>query len=211
MAIRIVSQSGNTGNIVYLAHDLSRVSIGNHSGRYVLSDYTSGTNYGVFANCHTGEYAGIDTDLSSSFNPWALHAIQSVGATGVKVIGYDDAGAKEDLVFNKSELSNVDMIVNFHIVADDATVVDDREAPDTEIIPDDVILSDDDIVTGLQSTANTAATIDNGTAPNAGSGTDNQEVVITSGRWVAEDNTIINNDIITQLHRLANILRSVVR
>jgi hypothetical protein len=211
MAIRFVSQSGSTGNIIYLAHDLSRVSIGNHSSRDVFSDNTTSTNHRVFADCYTGEHAGIDAYLSSSFNPWTLHAIHSVGATGVNVISYNDAGAKEDIVFNESELSNVDMIVNFHIVADDTTVVDYREAPDTEIIPDDVVLSDDDIMTGLQSTANATAAIDNGTTADAGSGANNQKMVITSGRWVAEDNTIIDNDIIAQLHRLANTLRSIIR
>lgn len=129
----------------------------------------------------------------------------------MKVIGDDDAGAKEDIIFNKSELSDVDMVVNFHIVPDDAAVVDDRVTPDTEIVPDDVFLSNNHIVTGLQTAANAATAIDNGPATNAGSGANNQKVVITPGRWVAKDYTIINNGLISQLHHLVNILRSVIR
>jgi hypothetical protein len=112
----------------------------------------------------------------------------------MNIIGQGNAGTKKDIVFDDRELGDIDIVMDSNVVPDYATVVDDGVSPDTEIITYVVLFSHHYIVPRLKTMANMTATIDYGTGPNVGTGANDKQVVLATGRRVAESHPGIHDN-----------------
>lgn len=173
MAIWFVSETSGTGHILYLADDLSGVAVGDYASGYVSGDYASGTDDRVFTNGYPWKQCTIDAYLSAPLDTGSLHALQGVRATRVNIIGDVGTRADKNIVFNDSELANIDMMMDLDIVADGTSVINGRVAPDTEIVSDDVFLSNDYVMACLKTVPDTAAGVDDAAGANMGTRADN--------------------------------------
>ena len=164
MTIRFFPETSGANDVLYLANNPRRVTVGDHPSRYIFGHYASSTDDGIFPDDNTREHTDVDAYLGTALDIWASHALQSIGAARMNIISQGYARAQENIIFDDGELGNINFVVNLNIIAYVTAVVDGRIVPDTEIISDVIFLSDYHVVTSLQIAANAAATIDNSAA-----------------------------------------------
>src|ERR1051326_8956824 len=74
----------------------------------------------IFTDRHASQDRRVDADASAVLDGWALHA---ACANWMRIVGNHDTRAKEDVVFDDRVLSNIDVVVDPHAVADDTAIV----------------------------------------------------------------------------------------
>jgi len=95
----------------------------------------------------------------------------------VRIIRHHYSRSEEHVIFDHSELSNIDIAVHFDTTANRAAIVDDCIVPDAEPVANSVFLSDYNVMPRLQMVTDYSARVDNCTTANTGTRADDQGVI----------------------------------
>src|SRR5581483_8039480 len=86
-----------------------------------------------------------------------LHALR---ADRMRIVGNGDAWRKEDVVFDRRVLRDVDVAMDPHAVADDTAVVDRRVVPERAVVADPIFFANDGVVARLEPIADDRSGVD---------------------------------------------------
>ena len=101
----------------------------------------------ILSDNDVGKYRDPDSDFCARFDCRALHAL---GAQRMGIVRKQNARRQKNIIFDRRELRDVDVAMNFHARADHAIIIHRRIVPDGAIVPDSIAFPDDDVVPRLK-------------------------------------------------------------
>jgi len=146
--------------------------------RNVLGDDAPGADESVLADDDVRKNDGAHADAGTRANRRALHAF---GANGMGIVRKEDAGSKENVVFDGGELGDVHIAMDANFVAKDTIVVNGGVIPDGAVVANAVAFANDDAVAGFKSGADVDRGIDDTAAADRG--------IVADNDWIARDGT----------------------
>lgn len=153
------------------------------------------------ADCHVRQNGHVDTYPTSLLEDWPLHAL---GADWVRVVCSHDSGCEEDIVFDRCQLGDIDVVVNLDATADLASIVDGRVIPDTEVVANHILFADDHIMPGFEVRPNLSVRVNHrvGADMSVIADASRRDFDIASAA-IAQNHTLVTMAVLTQIHQLS--------
>ena len=146
-------------------HGDRRVSVRDHSVRYIARDDGACTDDRAASNGDVGKQRGVYADLRAFANERPGHGLRRRLGPGVQVVGNRHARREKDVVLELRVLRDVTVAVDLDPVADHAAVIDHRVRPDRNVVPRSHLFPDQNVVPGLQPLPERRTGVDHRAAP----------------------------------------------